>query len=185
LVAARSAATDAFTCRAACTRFEGYFADVGNPRLSIVYSFKRRRREAANYPALNLLFDRFFPRWCPCRTIASWRDEMKRQLLIGTESGIVSSEAVKQIRILISELARSVQILDADIVAGEMRPRANDPVFTRMLDTRRHNLMTTIASLEDRLGSIEKMRSRGYGGQAHSAFPRTRAASPRSMGSSI
>jgi len=110
---------------------------------------------------------------------------MKRQLLIGTESGIVSSEAVKQIRILISELARTVQILDADIVAGEMRPRANDPVFTRMLDTRRHNLMTTIASLEDRLGSIEKMRSRGYGGQAHSAFPRTRAASPRSMGSSI
>ena len=108
---------------------------------------------------------------------------MKRQLIIGTESGIVSSEAVKQIRILISELARTVQILDADMVAGKMRPRADDPVVARMLDTRRHNLMVTIASLEDRLESIEKMRSRGYGGQANSAFPRNRAASDQSMGS--
>lgn len=108
---------------------------------------------------------------------------MKHQLQIGTESGIVSREAVKQIRTLITDLARTVQILDADIVAEEMRPRADDLVFT--LDTRRHNLMVTIASLEDRLDSIEKMRSRGYGGQANSALPRTRVASPRSVGSSI
>jgi len=109
---------------------------------------------------------------------------MKHQLQIGTESGMVSREAVMQIRILITDLTRTVQNLDADIVAEAMRPRADDPVF-RVLDTRRHNLMVTIASLEDRLESIEKMRSRGYGGQANSSFPRTRAASPRSVGSSI
>jgi hypothetical protein len=106
---------------------------------------------------------------------------MKHQLQIGTERGIVSGEAVKQIRILITDLARTVQILDAHIVAEEMRPGADDLVFT--LDTRRHNLMVTIASLEDRLDSIEKMRSRGYSGQANSALPR--AASSRSAGSSI
>jgi len=107
---------------------------------------------------------------------------MKHQLQIGTERGIVSGEAVKQIRILITDLARTVQNLDADIVAEEMRPGVDDLVFT--LDMRRHNLMVTIASLEDRLASIEKMRSRGYGGQANSAHPRARAASPRSAGSS-
>jgi hypothetical protein len=106
---------------------------------------------------------------------------MKHPLQIGTERGIVSREAVKQIRILITDLARTVQILDANIVAEEMRPRADDLVST--LDTRRHNLMVTIASLEERLDSIEKMRSRGYGGQANSAHPRTRTA-PRSAGSS-
>jgi hypothetical protein len=106
---------------------------------------------------------------------------MKRQLQIGTESGIVSREAVKQIRILLTDLARTLQKLDADIVAEEMRPRADDPVF-RVLDSRRRNLMVTIASLEDRLESIEKMRSRGYGGQANSTFPRTRAASDQSIG---
>lgn len=100
---------------------------------------------------------------------------MKHQLQIGTESGIVSREAVKQIRILITDLARTVQILDADMVAEQMRPHG-DQAFWEMLDTRRHNLLVTIASLEDRLESIEKMRSRGYGDQAHSALPRSRAA---------
>jgi hypothetical protein len=151
------------------------FADAGNPRLSIAYSSKRQRSEAANYSWLNLLFD-FFPRW-PLPDECLLEGIMKHQLQIGTERGIVSREAVKQIRILITDLARTVQNLDADI------PSADDLVFT--LDTRRHNLMVTIASLEDRLDSIEKMRSRGYGNQANSAHPRTRAASPRSVGSSI
>jgi hypothetical protein len=106
---------------------------------------------------------------------------MKHQLQIGTERGIVSREAVKQTRILITDLARTVQNLDAEIVADEMRPGADDLVST--LDKRRHNLMVTIASLEDRLDSIEKMRSRGFGGQANLAL--RRAASPRSAGSSI
>jgi hypothetical protein len=108
---------------------------------------------------------------------------MKHQLQIGTERGIVSSEAVKQIRILITDLARNVKLLDADIAAEKMRQSADGLLFT--LDTRRHNLMVTIASLEDRLDSIEKMRSRGYGSQARLNLPRARAGAPRSTGSSI
>ena len=107
---------------------------------------------------------------------------MKHRVQLGTESGVVSNAAVKQLRMLITDLARTVQNLDADIAAEEMRPRADDLVF-RVLDSRRHNLMVTIASLEDRLDSIEKMRSRGYGGQANSTFPRTRAASDQSIAS--
>jgi len=109
---------------------------------------------------------------------------MKHQLQIGTESGMVSREAVKQIRILITDLARTVQILDADMAAERMRPHS-DQSFMEMLDIRRNNLQVTIASLEDRLESIENMRSRGYGGQAHSALARSRAGSHRSAGSSI
>ena len=98
---------------------------------------------------------------------------MKHQRQFGTEGGIASRASVKQIRMLITHLARTVKILDADIKAGERHPRARDlsdpdyPVLARMLSTRRRNLMITIASLEDRLGSIEslgsieKMRSRG------------------------
>jgi hypothetical protein len=97
-------------------------------------------------------------------------NEMKQQVQLGTESGIVSPEAVKQIRMMITDLARSVQILDADIAAEKARPHADDLMSTRLLDTRRHNLMVTITSLEDRLESIKKMRSRGY----------ARAAPPRS-----
>jgi hypothetical protein len=156
------------------------FAGVGNPRLSIAYCFKRQRRDAANYSWLNLLFDSCFPRW-PLPDDCLVEGMMKHQLQIGTERGIVSREAVKQIRILLTDLARTVQNLDAEIVAEEMRPGADDLVST--LDKRRHNLMVTIASLEDRLDSIEKMRSRGFGGQANLAL--RRAASPRSAGSSI
>ena len=89
---------------------------------------------------------------------------MKRQVHFGTESGIVSNEAVKQIKLLIADLARTVQMLDAEIATRENPPRADDLAF--MLDKRRHNLMLTVASLEDRLGSIQKMRSRGYRAQA-------------------
>jgi uncharacterized protein (DUF2342 family) len=152
-----------------------------NPRLSIAYCFKRQRREAENYSWLNLLFDSCFPRW-PLPDDCHVEGMMKHQVQIGTERGIVSAEAVKRIRILITDLARTVQMLDADIVAEEMRPSADDLLIT--LDTRRHNLMVTIASLEDRLDSIEKMRSRGYGDQANLAHPRTHAASPRSAASS-
>jgi hypothetical protein len=74
--------------------------------------------------------------------------KMKHQFQLGTQSGIVSKEAAAQIRAPINDLARTVNGLDA------LGTNAIN------LDTRRHNLMTTIASLEDRLGSIEKMRSR-------------------------
>jgi hypothetical protein len=92
---------------------------------------------------------------------------MKHHRQFGTESGIASKEASEQIRMLITDLSRTVQILDADISTEEQRPRVQDlsdadcSVLTRMLVTRCHNLMVTIALLEDRLESIEHIRSRG------------------------
>ena len=44
------------------------------------------------------------------------------------------------------------------------------------LATRRRNLMVTIASLEDRLDCIEKVRSREYGAQANLTVPRAHVA---------
>ena len=93
---------------------------------------------------------------------------MKHQRQFVTESGIASNEAAEQIRMLITDLVDTVQILDANIAAEEERARVHDlsdadyPALARMLDTRRRNLMVTIASLEERLGSIEKMRSREH-----------------------
>jgi hypothetical protein len=91
---------------------------------------------------------------------------MEHQVHVATESGIVSTAAVKQITRLITDLAHTVDALDA----AKNRPRADD------LDTRRRNLMVTIASLEDRLDCIEKLRSREYGADANSAVPRTHVA---------
>jgi hypothetical protein len=81
--------------------------------------------------------------------------KMKHSFHFGTQSGVVSKEAAAQIRVLINDLARTVNALNA--TDTDDLPRANDAID---LDTRRHNLTITIASLEDRLGSIEKMRSR-------------------------
>jgi len=94
---------------------------------------------------------------------------MKHQVHLGTKTGIVSREAA-QIRMLINDLAHTVDVLDAGIAAD--LPCADDAI------TRRHNLMVTIASLEDRLGSIENMRSREDAAQVNSALPRARAARP-------
>ena len=60
---------------------------------------------------------------------------MKHQVHVATESGIVSTEAVKQIKRLITALARTVDALDA----AKNRPRAD----ADDLDTRRRNLMVT------------------------------------------
>ena len=94
--------------------------------------------------------------------------EMKHQVHVATESGIVSTEAVMQIRRLITDLARTVDALDA----AKNRPRAD----ADDLDTRRRNLMVTIASLEDRLDCIEKVRSREYGAHANLTVPRAHVA---------
>ena len=83
---------------------------------------------------------------------------MKHQVHVATESGIVSTEAVMQIRRLITDLARIVGALDA----AKNRPHAD----ADDLDTRRRNLMVTIASLEDRLDCIKKVRSHEYGAHA-------------------
>ena len=93
--------------------------------------------------------------------------EMKHQVHVATESGIVSTEAVKQIKRLITALARTVDALDA----AKNRPRADADDLER-----RRNLMVTIASLEDRLDCIEKVRSREYGAHANLAVPRAQVA---------
>lgn len=89
---------------------------------------------------------------------------MKHQVHVATESGIVSTEAVMQIRRLITDLARTIDALDA----AKNRPHAD----ADNSDSRRRNLMATIASLEDRLDCIEKVRSREYGAHANLAVPR-------------
>ena len=101
---------------------------------------------------------------------------MKHQAHFGTKSDIVSREAA-QIRILIDDLARTVDVLDAGVAAD--LPRADGAID---LDTRRHNLLVTIASLEDRLGSIENMRSREDAARVNSSLPRARAARPHRTG---
>jgi hypothetical protein len=89
---------------------------------------------------------------------------MKHQVHVAIESRIVSIEAVKQIKRLIKDLVHTVGAL----VAAKNRPRAD----ADDLDTRRRNLMITIASLEDRLDCIEKVRSREYGAHANLTVPR-------------
>ena len=74
---------------------------------------------------------------------------------------------------LIDDLVHTLDVLDAGIAVD--LPRADDEID---LDTRRHNLMVTIAALEDRLGSNENMRSREDAAQANSILPRARAARP-------
>jgi hypothetical protein len=98
--------------------------------------------------------------------------EMKHQVHLVTKSAIVSRKAA-QIRMLIEDLAHTVDVLDAGVTAD--LPRADDAID---LDTRRHNLLVTIASLEDRLGSIENMRCREDAAQVNSTLPRARAARP-------
>jgi hypothetical protein len=88
---------------------------------------------------------------------------MKHQVHVATESRIVSIEAVKQIKRLIKDLVRTVDAL----VAAKNRPRADADDLER-----RRNLLVTIASLEDRLDCIEKVRSREYGAHANLAVPR-------------
>jgi len=78
---------------------------------------------------------------------------MKQRIQYGTERSIASKEAAKKIRIFIADLTRTVKTLDGD--------------QTRTLDTRRHNLMDTIACVEKRLGSIEHLRACKYGRAKH------------------
>jgi hypothetical protein len=78
--------------------------------------------------------------------------KMKHQVQYGTDSGIVSKQAAKKIRVLVADLTRTVQILESDIATKK----------TRMLDIRHQNLIDTIACLEDRLASIEHLRAFKY-----------------------
>jgi len=54
---------------------------------------------------------------------------MKHQIHLGTESGIVSKEASKKIRLLLADLTRTLQMLDAEIAdSGEASARGGSGV---------------------------------------------------------
>jgi hypothetical protein len=63
---------------------------------------------------------------------------------------------------MIGELDRGIQLLNADIVAEELRVRifnrsdAAYPILARMLATRRDNLRDTITALEQRLSKLDQ-----------------------------
>jgi hypothetical protein len=67
-----------------------------------------------------------------------------------------------QIRTLIADLDRVVQIVNCDIAAEEEQARVSDrsdaayPMLARTLSARRDNLRDTIAALEQRLRTIEE-----------------------------
>ena len=86
---------------------------------------------------------------------------MKSQVYFGTETGIISKEAVKQLKGLITELNGTVRRLDASGGAKYSR-RVVDLQLMEELRTRRSNLIATIAVLKDHLQSVENLRSHGY-----------------------
>jgi phage shock protein A len=67
-----------------------------------------------------------------------------------------------QIKKMIGDLDRSVQLLNADIAAEEERTRISDrsdiayPILARMLAIRRDNLEDTITALERRLSKLDQ-----------------------------
>ena len=85
---------------------------------------------------------------------------MKHQRHFDT-SEAAQREAVK-IRKMISDLDRSVQLLNCDIAIEEERARISDqsdvayPILARMLATRRDNLKETIIALEQRLSKVDQ-----------------------------
>jgi hypothetical protein len=74
-----------------------------------------------------------------------------------------SQREVAQINTLISNLTRSVELLNFDIDFEEERARIRDfsdpayPILGRHLRTRRENLMETIAALQARVGTSEPL----------------------------
>ena len=85
---------------------------------------------------------------------------MKRQRHFEIHSETTLREAA-QIRTLIADLDRIVQILNCDIATEEERARVFDlsdakyPILARTLAARRHNLGETIAALKQRLATIK------------------------------
>jgi len=86
-----------------------------------------------------------------------WSMEMKHGR-IGNESEL---REAAQIRTLISDLDRIVQMLNCDIATEEERARISDrsdvtyPLLARTLAARRDNLRDTIAVFEQRLATIK------------------------------
>jgi hypothetical protein len=84
---------------------------------------------------------------------------MKTQRHFEIESEKARREAA-QIRTMLVDLNRIVEILASDIATEEERSRVSDrsdpayPILARTLATRRNNLKVTIAALEQRLEKI-------------------------------
>jgi hypothetical protein len=76
----------------------------------------------------------------------------------------VASREATQIRTMIHDLNRIIQLLDCDIAIYEEKAPVRDPanfaypIAARTMAARRDNLRTTIALLEDRLANINAMR---------------------------
>jgi hypothetical protein len=124
-------------------------------------------------PAIQPVVGRHFPHGCLYQMAPLFLGgvKMERQVQLSTESAIRSRAAVDQIRMLLTDLNHTVQILDADMRLRTIR--ADDLV---LYHARRHNLMVTIGCLENHLASIERMRSRGNGGQANPTLAHAHAA---------
>jgi phage shock protein A len=75
---------------------------------------------------------------------------------------ILAKREAAQIKKMIGDLDRSVQLLNADIAAEEERTRISDrsdiayPILARMLAIRRDNLEDTITALERRLSKLDQ-----------------------------
>jgi hypothetical protein len=85
--------------------------------------------------------------------------KIQRHFEIERESGL---REATQIRTMLLDLDRTVQILDCDIATEEKRVRVSDPfnaaypILARALTVRRDNLKVTIAALEERLAKISQ-----------------------------
>jgi len=86
--------------------------------------------------------------------------EMKHQRHFERTSDVASRQA-DQIRALIANLERAVQILDCDIATEEDCAGVSDrtdaayPILARTLAARRDNLKATAAALEKRVSGLE------------------------------
>jgi hypothetical protein len=98
-----------------------------------------------------------------CETIIL-EHAMKHRRHIDT-SELAQREAVqirKTVRKMISDITRTVQLLNCDITTEEQRAGISDrsdaayPILARMLATRRDNLKDTITALEQRLSKLDQ-----------------------------
>jgi multidrug resistance efflux pump len=78
----------------------------------------------------------------------------------GAANNVMSRQG-ELLREMISDLERRVQLLDCDIFTEEERSRVSNPadpaysMLARTLKTRRDNLKSTIAALEQRLLTVQ------------------------------
>jgi hypothetical protein len=95
-----------------------------------------------------------------CQSEANRRIGMKHQRRFETDYQSAPRDAM-QIRTLIANLSRSIEILNCDIETEEERVRVRDifdpayPVLARALTARRENLKATVAALQKRVENID------------------------------